>query len=198
MRGFQYLLTLMVIGLSLHYCSKIKYRYSAGDTYAEIPANMFIYAKEDVNKQYFNTALEHIDNAIVVMRETEALLDEESVAFIESAIADLYKVERTLKTGLVSEEENNYVFAKALNSLAYAYLRLSENAIEEDDQLAALSALAIAVKQLDHSLRFATGDLFRAEGELMTTLADLQEQGELDLDQLHPLTEDLRSLVASQ
>lgn len=163
----------------------------------EIPANMLIYAKEDVKKSYYSTAYEHVENAITNMRQAEQLMDSESQNYIEVAIEELQKIERELNSGYLFEDDLNLIFANSLNSLAYAYLRVTEKALEEDNMHEAHAALSIAVKQLDYATRFASGKLFESENGIMKSLTAMLDQDAIVMDELHPYTEELKLLVAN-
>jgi hypothetical protein len=198
---FKYWITLLVLGVAMYSVSQLQYGHSEQDgtsSSMEVPANMLVYAKEDVKKTYYSTALEHVDNAIRTMREAEEVLDPEANAYIEMAINDLNKIKRELVSGFIFEDDVNLTFARALNSLAYAYMRVSEDALAEDKQTEALGALTVAVMQLDYSMLFATGQLFEKESIIMASLAAMLEDETLEIGQLHPLTEDLKVLVTSQ
>jgi hypothetical protein len=195
---FKYWITLLVLGVAMYSVSQLQYGHSEQDgtsSSMEVPANMLVYAKEDVKKTYYSTALEHVDNAIRTMREAEEVLDPEANAYIEMA---LNKIKRELVSGFIFEDDVNLTFARALNSLAYAYMRVSEDALAEDKQTEALGALTVAVMQLDYSMLFATGQLFEKESIIMASLAAMLEDETLEIGQLHPLTEDLKVLVTSQ
>ncbi|MEQ9299203.1 MAG: hypothetical protein RIF33_11585 [Cyclobacteriaceae bacterium] len=198
MGAFKYLIALIIIGVLMYGVSQLlHYHDEEGSelSQTEVPANMLIYAKEDVKKSYYTTALEHVDNAITNMRQAELTLDDQSDIYIEQSIEDLHQIERELRSGFLFEEDLNASFAKALNTLAYAYLRVSEAALAEDQQAEALQALRIAVNQLDYSMRFATGELFDHEQLLMTSLAKMLEEQNLNLAKLHPLTEGLEQIM---
>ena len=161
----------------------------------EVPANMLIYAKEDVNKSYYGTAYVHIENAIRTMRQVGESVDMESRDQIEVAISELQKIERALNSGYLFEDDLNLTFANSLNALAYAYMKISEQAVERGDQSEAHAALAIAVRQLDYATRFASGPLFTSEHTIMVSLSELLDADRIEANELHPYTDALRLLV---
>jgi hypothetical protein len=200
MGAFKYFFMLMAIVLAMYAGTQLlelKSEQDATTSQIEIPANMLMYAKEDVKKSYYSTAFEHVENAIRTMRQAERVLDDESQDYIEVAIDELHKIERELNSGYLFEEDLNLIFANSLNSLAYAYMRVTEKALEEENQEKARNALSVAVKQLDYSTRFASGQLFESENAIMKSLAEMLNNDGLKMEEVHPYTEGLKLLVVN-
>jgi len=115
------------------------------------------YAKDDISKKYYETSLYHIEKAIEVMQLMEVDTDLESDEAIERAIKDLRIIEAKVHAHELKDDETNFVFAKALNSVTNAHLRLSEKFSEEGQHEKAIKELKLAINHLQNAMLFSTG-----------------------------------------
>lgn len=131
------------------------------------------YAKEDLSKHYFETSLYHIESAIEVMKLMERDTDSEADKAIEMAIKDLRDIENRVTDQDLSEKEINFVFAKALNSVAYAHLRLSEGFSERGEHEEAANALKLSINHLENAMLFSTGKYKKLEYNVFVKIDSL-------------------------
>jgi len=120
--------------------------------------NLLKYAKEDISKNYYGTSLVHIEKAIEMMEKIETDADQASDVAIENAIRYLELLEKEIVHGNVVDSEVNHAFANALNALAYAHLRISENCLDNQDHNAAVEALKYAIEHIDNAMHYSKGN----------------------------------------
>ncbi|MFK7951818.1 MAG: hypothetical protein AB8B73_03155 [Ekhidna sp.] len=117
-------------------------------------------------------AIAFLDDAIEMMKLLEKDGDEVSMNAIELAISDLEIVEDHIKAEDINDDLMYEAFADAMNSLAFASLRVSEKLIKEGKLEEADITLEHAMDHLQNSIRFARGE--QKEDELVI-VAHLQE-----------------------
>ena len=117
-------------------------------------------------------AIAFLDDAIEMMKLLEKDGDDVSMQAIELAIKDLEIVEEHIKAEDINDDLMYEAFADAMNSLAYASLRVSEKLIQEGKLKEADITLEHAMDHLQNSIRFARGE--QKEDELVI-VAHLQE-----------------------
>ena len=116
-------------------------------------------------------AVKFLEDAIEMMKLLEKDGDEVSNEAIEVAIQDLEIVEGHIKADDINNDLMYEAFADAMNSLAYASLRVSEKLIKEGKLKEADITLKHAMDHLQNSIRFARG---KQKEEELIIVAHLQ------------------------
>lgn len=116
-------------------------------------------------------AIEFLEDAIEMMKLLEKDGDEISMQAIEVAIGDLEVVEEHIKADDIDDNLMYEAFADAMNSLAFASLRVSEKLIQEGKMKEADITLEHAMDHLQNSIRFARG---KQKEEELVIVAHLQ------------------------
>ncbi|MEM6830954.1 MAG: hypothetical protein AAGA66_12225 [Bacteroidota bacterium] len=104
------------------------------------------------------TAIEFLEDAIALMKLLEKDGDSVSLVAIEVAIHDLEAVESHIKAEDINDDLMYEAFADAMNSLAFASLRVSETLIIEGKEDEADKTLQYAMQHLQNSIKYAKGD----------------------------------------
>ena len=168
------------------------------DMSGETLYNLLESAKEDISKQYLHVSEEHLDRAIAYMQNIEESLGKESNRVIDEAIAGLQQVEEDIRNRVIYEDDLNIAFAKAMNALAFAHLVVCEEEISNDRLDKALRSLKAAIKHLEHSMKYSSGELLETEEELVKELADLSGSGDITVETVHKDAEKVRSIIMSK
>ena len=103
------------------------------------------------------TSIKYLEDAIKMMRLLEKDGDSISTAAIEVAIYDLEVVESHIKDEDINTDLMYEAFADAMNSLAFASLRVSEQFIREGKEEEARITINHAMDHLQNSITFARG-----------------------------------------
>ena len=103
-------------------------------------------------------SIEFLEDAIDLMKLLEKDGDSVSMEAIEVAIYDLETVEKHIRAEDINDELMYEAFADAMNSLAYASLRVSEKLIQEGKADQADKTLRYAMEHLQNSIKYARGD----------------------------------------
>ena len=103
------------------------------------------------------TAINFLEDAIATMKFLEKNGDSISTNAIEVAIHDLEVVEYHIKAKDIDNDLMYEAFADAMNSLAYASLRVSEQYIRDGKTEEAKVAIHYAMDHLQNSIKFARG-----------------------------------------
>ncbi|MDH5608991.1 MAG: hypothetical protein OEY56_05890 [Cyclobacteriaceae bacterium] len=153
--------------------------------YATRPDQFLENAYRDLKKHYFKTVLHDIDKAIESMRLIEMDLDKISEDALELAIKDLENIEMEIEKNIIDQEHINHAFTKAMNSLAYAQLRVSETLVEKGEEEHAKQALQFAIEHLQNATKFS--DLYELEIEkhIYNSIDSLIENNILDKEALN-------------
>ena len=104
------------------------------------------------------TAIRFLEDAIKMMKLLEKEGDSISTDAIEIAVHDLEIVEEHIKTEDINDDLMYEAFADAMNSLAFASLRISEQFIREGKNEEARVTILHAMDHLQNSIRYARGD----------------------------------------
>ena len=143
-----------------------------------------------------DAAIEYLDEAISMMKLLEKDGDSVSVAAIELAIYDLEAVERHIRAEDIYDDLMYEAFADAMNSLAFASLRISEQFIKEGKNEEAKVTIDHAMDHLQNSIRFARGqqkeDEIRIAGHLQRIIENHWED---DLSQIDFVMAEIDSVV---
>lgn len=120
-------------------------------------------------------SIEFLEDAIELMRLLEKDGDDVSLRAIEVAIHDLEAVTEHIKADDVNDDLMYEAFADAMNSLAFASLRVAETLIKEGKQAEAEKTLHYAMDHLQNSIRYARGDQKQAEIQIATHLKNIMD-----------------------
>ncbi|MEO1255225.1 MAG: hypothetical protein AAFY41_10125, partial [Bacteroidota bacterium] len=131
-------------------------------------------------------AIDFLENAIKTMKLLERDGDSISTSAIEVAIRDLEVVENHIKAEDINEDLMYEAFADAMNSLAFASLRVSEQFIKEGKMEEARVTINHSMDHLQNSIRFARGqqkeDEIRIAGHLQRIIEDHLEDNISEID----------------
>lgn len=120
-------------------------------------------------------SIEFLEDAIELMKLLEKDGDEVSFKAIEIAIHDLEAVEAHIKADDVDDDLMYEAFADAMNSLAFASLRVSEELIRQGKQEEADKTMHYAMEHLQSSIRYARGDQKKEEIKIAIRLKEIIE-----------------------
>lgn len=122
------------------------------------------------------TSIEFLEDAIALMKLLEKDGDSVSMQAIEVAIHDLQAVEDHIKANDVNDDLMYEAFADAMNSLAFASLRVSEGLIREGRTEEADKTLHYAMDHLQNSIKYARGDQKAEEMRIAARLKEIIDQ----------------------
>lgn len=142
------------------------------------------------------TAIAFLEDAIEMMKLLEKDGDEVSHQAIEVAIRDLEVVEEHIKADDVDEDFMYEAFADAMNSLAYASLRVSEGYIKQGKEEEAEVTMKHAMEHLENSIKYARGEQKEEEIKIASHLQEIMENhlGN-DLSQIDAVMAEIDSVV---
>lgn len=141
-------------------------------------------------------AIAFLDDAIEMMKLLEKDGDDVSMQAIELAIRDLEIVEEHIKADDINDDLMYEAFADAMNSLAYASLRVSEKLIKEGKLEEADITLKHAMDHLQNSIRFARGEQKEDEKVIMTHLqAIMDDHLQNDISKIDEVMAEIDSVV---
>ena len=141
-------------------------------------------------------AIEFLEDAISLMKLLEKDGDDVSLRAIEVAIHDLEAVEAHIKADDVDDDLMYEAFADAMNSLAFASLRVSEELIKEGKDDEAEETLHYALEHLQNSIKYAKGDQKKEEIKLASRLKEIIESHlQDDLSVLDEVMAEIDSVV---
>ncbi len=147
------------------------------------------------------TAIDFINRAISTMRIIEKDMDSTSNHIIETTITDLQSLIVEFEEEHVDEVHMEHAFANAMNSLAFAQLRVSEKYLAQglDDDAAA--ATKYAFKHLLTAMYFSEAAELEAERHVMEMIKGLElddDMGDPAVRQvLHSAVLELDDLLAA-
>jgi hypothetical protein len=141
-------------------------------------------------------AIEFLEDAIDMMKLLEKDGDSVSMAAIEVAIKDLVIVEGHIKADDIDDDLMYEAFADAMNSLAYASLRVSEKLIKEGKTKEANVTLEHAMDHLQNSIRYARGEQKEEELEIVAHLQRIMEEHlQDDISEIDQVMAEIDSVV---
>ncbi|MEP5612609.1 MAG: hypothetical protein ABJP45_10185 [Cyclobacteriaceae bacterium] len=143
-------------------------------------------------------SIEFLEDAIAMMKLLEKDGDEVSFKAIEVAIHDLEVVEGHIKADDVNDDMMYEAFADAMNSLAFASLRVSEELIRQGKEEEADKTLHYAMEHLQNSIKYARGDQKEEEIKLAHRLKEIIDQHlQSDLSVIDEVMTEIDSVVQS-
>lgn len=148
------------------------------------PDYMILNATHYFKEHQILTSIDFINKAINAMRIIESELDAESIEALEEAIEDLNLLKRKFENENLDGEHMKHAFFNALNSLAFAQIRISENyhakgAIEKSSD-----ALAYAMNHIENAMKFAEDEDMVMEHHLYNAIDSLRNIKSISNDQL--------------
>ncbi|MEQ9467556.1 MAG: hypothetical protein RLN88_09095 [Ekhidna sp.] len=142
------------------------------------------------------TAIEFLEDAISMMRLLEKDGDSVSMRAIEVAIHDLEVVEEHIKAEDINDDLMYEAFADAMNSLAFASLRISEEYIREGKEEEAMVTLEHAMDHLQNSIKYARGQQKEDEIRIVQHLNEIIENHlESDISRIDEVMAEIDSVV---
>ncbi|MEO9871908.1 hypothetical protein [Ekhidna sp.] len=142
------------------------------------------------------TAIGFLEDAIKMMKLLEKDGDSISTEAIEVAIGDLEIVEDHIKAEDINDDLMYEAFADAMNSLAFASLRVSEQFIREGKKEEARVTINYAMDHLQNSIKFARGQQKEDEIRIASHLQKLiDEHLESDISQIDLVMSEIDSVV---
>lgn len=146
------------------------------------PDQMLVKAKDYLADNQVCVA--YVERAIESMRLLEEDADEESNLVIEAAIHDLQLLEKELLSNPADGERIDHAFLNALNSLAIAQIRESEEYLAEKNYAASKAAVKYATKHIECALQFSNANELLKEKEFEAQLTTLAFDHSIPDDQL--------------
>lgn len=142
------------------------------------------------------TAINFLEDAIKMMKLLEKDGDSISTEAIEIAIYDLEVVEGHIKAEDINENLMYEAFADAMNSLAFASLRVSEQFIREGRMEEARITINYAMDHLQNSIRFARGEQKEDEIKIAAHLQRLiDDHLESDISEIDLVMTEIDSVI---
>lgn len=142
------------------------------------------------------TAIKFLEDAIKMMKLLEKDGDSVSTEAIEVAIKDLEVVEGHIKEEDINDDLMYEAFADAMNSLAFASLRVSEQFIREGKKEEARVTINHAMDHLQNSIRFARGQQKEDEIKIASHLQKLIDEHLVnDISQIDLVMSEIDSVV---
>lgn len=142
------------------------------------------------------TAIDFLENAIKTMKILERNGDDVSTKAIEIAIHDLEVVEAHIKAEDINNDLMYEAFADAMNSLAFASLRVSEQFIKEGKMEEAKVTIHHAMDHLQNSIRFARGQQKQDEIKIAAHLqVIIEEHLESDISKIDEVMDEIDSVI---
>ena len=140
--------------------------------------------------------IKFLEDAIATMKILEKDGDSISTNAIEVAIHDLQVVEDHIKSEDIDEDFMYEAFADAMNSMAFASLRVSEKFIREGRNEEAKVTIDHAMDHLQNSIRFARGEQKESEIKIAGHLQRLIENHwESDISQIDVVMAEIDSVI---
>lgn len=147
------------------------------------------------------TSIQYINKAIKSMELIEKDMDSTSNSIIEVAIADLKSLVEEFEKKEVDENHMEHAFANALNSLAFAQLRLAESYRDQGLDQDAEAASKYALKHLNAAMYFSEAAEIKAEKHIVDMIEELKKEENLSdaevRQRIHTAIVELDDVLAS-
>lgn len=172
------------------------------DWFATAPDKHLGKAKKAANNNAINDCLKEIDIAIMEMEDIEVFSDSTSRSLIEKSIEDLELLEAHIENHELNVDELNLVFAKGINSLAYTYLKISEDELRHDHEIKAVHSLKIVIDHLYNSMNFMKKKNIDDEKVLIkhiySVIDSIQQTDNFDFSALDKLFREIKDIIAEE
>ncbi len=190
-----------LIGI-LYYFNQNVINNKLEDWFATAPDKHLDKAKIAANNNAINDCLKEIDIAIMEMEDIEVFSDSVSRNLIENSIEDLRILESHLVNHEVNVDELNLVFAKGINSLAYTYLKISEDELRHDHEIKAVHSLKIVIDHLYNSMSFMKKKNIDDEKVLIkhiySVIDSIKQTDNFDFNSLDNLFIEIQDIIADE
>jgi len=128
---------------------------------------------------------DQLRKAIQAMRDLEEGLDEESKFIIETSIKDLDKVSKEIENKALVKGDMSVAYAKALDALTYAEIRISEHLLDIHASKEAVIALKYGMVHLRNAIKFSDSETLKQfEMHIYEELDSLIENNTLTHDEM--------------
>jgi hypothetical protein len=158
-------------------------------------SNSRLYAKEHA----YRRSLAHLDMAIRSIEDIEQKLDDSSKAVIDIALKDLKKVSNEIIMKKPVDEDMNNAFAKALNALTFAEIKITEHFVESDQHHEARVALKYGMIHIQNALKFIDNEHRGYELQIYRQIDSIIKRKDLDkkiiISELERMSQELNDLV---
>ena len=199
-KGFYYLLfSILVIGSAVIYFKVQRNKKLENPNLTDLatePDLLMRTADRTLQDRKSKTAIKFLEDAIKIMKLLEKDGDSVSTGAIEVAISDLEIVEGHIKAEDINEDLMYEAFADAMNSLAFASLRVSEQFMKEGKKKEARITINYAMDHLQNSIRFAKGQQKEDELKIASHLQGLIDNHlENDISKIDQVMAEIDSVV---
>ncbi len=141
-------------------------------------------SKQYVKKHSYDRSLVQLNEAIEALRNIEIDVDSLSRAKIDESIIDLEKVVLEFENKNFRIEDMNDAFAKALNALTIAELRITETLLKEEHTVDARIALKYGMYHLKNAIKYTEGKKKIYEGHIYDEIDSLLHSGSMDKEEM--------------
>ncbi|MFY0653981.1 MAG: hypothetical protein JXQ96_18210 [Cyclobacteriaceae bacterium] len=189
---------LAVIGL-LYYFNQHVINNKLDEWFATAPDDHLTTARKAADDNAIDACLKEIDIAIVEMQDIEVFSDSTSRNLIDKSIEDLKILESHIENHELNVDELNLVFAKGINSLAYTYLKISEDELRHDHEVEAVNSLKIVIDHLYNAMGFMKKRNIEEEMVLIrhiySVIDSIQGQPNFNLHALDQLFDEIQHII---
>lgn len=151
--------------------------------------NSKVYAQEHA----YSRSLEHLDKAILAIKNIEQEIDPQSRKTVDKAVHQLQMVHDEIKADTLNVKDMNKAFLNALNALTYAEIKVTEQYIASHDLDKAKVALKYGMLHLKNALKFSQGKIREYEIQMYAELDSIIENQHLSDDEIIARLEHLLS-----
>lgn len=192
---------LAAIGI-LYYFNQNVVSKKLDDWFATAPDDHLTSARRAADNNAIDKCLKEIDIAIIEMEDIEIFSDSVSKNLIEKSIEDLRILENHIANHELNVDELNLVFAKGINSLAYTYLKISEDELRHDHEIKAVHSLKIVIDHLYNSMGFLSKRNIDEEMVLIrhiySVIDSIEQTENFDFHSLDMLFEEIEQIISEE
>ena len=192
---------IVLIGI-IYYFNQNVINNKLEDWFAIAPDKHLDKAKIAANNNAIDDCLKEINIAIMEMQDIEVFSDSTSRNLIDKSIEDLQVLESHLVNHELNVNELNLVFAKGINSLAYTYLKISEDELRHDHEIKAVHSLKIVIDHLYNSMSFMKKKNIDDEKVLIkhiySVIDSIQQTDNFDFSSLDNLFIEIQDIIADE
>jgi len=148
------------------------------------PDILFSNSKQYVRKHSYERSLVQLTEAIEALKNIEVDVDSLSREKIDESIVDLEKVVLEFENKNFKIEDMNDAFAKALNALTIAELRITETLLKEEHTVDARVALKYGMYHLKNAIKYTEGKKKIYEVHIYDEIDSLLNSGSMDKEEM--------------
>ena len=172
------------------------------DWFATAPDTHLNTARKAADDNAIDACLKEIDIAIKEMKDIETFSDSISQNLIENSIDDLQILEVHISNHHLNVDELNLVFAKGINSLAYTYLKISEDELRHDHEVKAVHSLKIVIDHLFNAMGFMKKRNIDEEKVLIrhinSVIDSIENSPEFNINALDALFDEIQLIIEEE